>query len=81
MMIRQANKILLRALNYGELPRDSPLQRAIAASPRYMRRRNHKAYLAAGITAAFLKLGMTIHELRFNLEGDTAMHAIESLGE
>lgn len=66
MRLRVANKVLTRAIQTGDVPRGSTLWRAVRAMPAG-KRRHPKRYIAAGVTAAFLRRGVSIHEQRFML--------------
>lgn len=68
MKQRVAKKVLENAINGGRPARHSTLRRAVNALPRGPRQHPRK-YWAAGLIAAFLRLGISIDELRFGLQG------------
>ena len=77
MKLRLATKILRRAINTGVDPRPDTLRRAVATFPKGPRHHPRK-YQSAGLIAAFLELGHTIHSIRVNLDADRIAKEIES---
>lgn len=79
MKLRLANKILRRAINTGVDPRPDTLRRAVAAFPKGPRHHPRK-YQSAGLIAAFIEIGHTIHSIRFSLDANEIAREIESNG-
>lgn len=79
MKTRLANKVLSNALASGSLPRGSALARAVRTMPCGSRKHPRK-YLHAGLCAAFLRKGYSIHQQRFILDSKQAELRIMEIG-
>lgn len=67
MKLRLANKILRAAIETGVDPRGDTLRRAVSAFPCGAREHPRK-YLSSGLAAAFIRMGYSIHGIRFGLD-------------
>jgi len=77
MKLRLAKKILNQSLETGIEPRGDTLRRAVSAHPRGSRT-HPKKYWSSGITAAFIRKGYSIHDIRFSLESARIIKDIET---
>jgi len=77
MKLRLANKVIRNALESGIDPRADTLRRAVAAFPQGAKHHPRK-YLASGLTAAFIRMGHSIHGVRFGLDSARITKDIEA---